>query len=63
MPKSEETERSDFVIPVSGDSMEPTYHNGDRVLVERCDTIDLGDIGILILNDNIYISRNLRISV
>lgn len=41
-----ESLRADFVVRISGDSMEPTYHDGDWVLVEACDELQEGDIGI-----------------
>lgn len=28
-----EAEEADFVVAVSGDSIEPTYHDGDKVLI------------------------------
>ena len=40
---SPEVNRADFIFKVNGDSMEPEYHSGDEVLVQRlsntCDTI------------------------
>ena len=38
--------RADTVITVSGDSMTPTFHNGDELLVEFTPEIDPGEIGI-----------------
>ena len=38
--------QADEIITVSGESMEPQFHNGDLVLVEYCDEIRNGDIGI-----------------
>lgn len=51
------TERADFILRVSGDSMEPTYYDGDKVLVEKLKTLDIGDIGIFILNGQGYIKE------
>ena len=31
VPESKEAEKADFVISVGGDSMEPTFHDGDKV--------------------------------
>ena len=57
VPETTEAEQADFVIPICGDSMEPTYHDGDRVLVERRDTIRSGEIGIFVLNGEAYIKE------
>lgn len=51
------TERADFVLRVSGDSMEPTYFDGDKVLVENTAELDVGEIGIFILNGQGYIKE------
>ena len=55
--ESAEAEEADYVIPVSGDSMEPTYHDGDRVFVEKCDSVDVGEIGIFVVNGDVYIKE------
>ena len=46
VPESAEAEQADFVISVGGDSMEPTYHDGDKVFVEKCDSVDIGEVGM-----------------
>lgn len=50
-------EDADFVLPVSGDSMEPTFHDGDKVFVEKCETVEEGEIGIFILNGEAFIKE------
>lgn len=52
-----EAEVADYVIPISGDSMEPTFHSGDKVLVEKRENIEQGDIGIFIVNGDVYIKE------
>ena len=52
-----EAEDADYVIPISGDSMEPTYHDGDKVFVEKCSTVDEGEIGIFVVNGEAYIKE------
>lgn len=57
VPESAEAEQADFVISVSGDSMEPTYHDGDKVFVEKCDSVDIGEVGIFVVNGDVYIKE------
>ena len=57
VPESAEAEQADFVISVGGDSMEPTYHDGDRVFVEKCDAVDIGEVGIFVVNGDVYIKE------
>lgn len=52
--------RANCVFTVSGDSMEPTYHDGDLVLVERIpDAPQLvsGEIGAFIVGNETYIKQ------
>lgn len=53
----EDPEGADYAVRVSGDSMEPVYHNGDIVLVELAQTVQLGEIGIFNLNGQAYIKK------
>lgn len=57
MPEDEYIEGTDYVIEISGDSMEPEYHDGQYVCVVAADELDEGDIGIFILNDCAYIKK------
>ena len=50
------TRSADFAVRVSGDSMEPTYNDGDILLVEQL-PINIGDIGIFILNGDGYVKE------
>ncbi len=52
-----EAEDADYVIPISGDSMEPTYHSEDKVFVEKCDSIEEGEIGIFVINGDVFIKE------
>jgi phage repressor protein C with HTH and peptisase S24 domain len=52
-----EAERADLVIRIVGDSMEPTFHNNDKVFVEKCDAIREGEIGIFIINGDAFIKE------
>ena len=53
-------DRSDFVFNVNGESMEPEYHDGDRVLVRKLTSrheIAPGDIGAFMINNEMYIKK------
>ena len=51
------TSRADEIIRVSGDSMEPRYHDGDQVLVQHTSNIRPGEIGIFVTGDMGYIKE------
>lgn len=57
IPDTPEARQADFVLTISGDSMEPIYHNGDIVLVKSQPQINVGEIGIFIINDEGYIKK------
>ena len=50
-------ENADFIVGVNGDSMEPTYSNGDLVYVEKCQIVEPGEIGIFIVNSECFIKE------
>lgn len=59
--------RASFIAPVSGDSMEPTYNNGDLVFVRAQEEVEVGEIGVFWmdgqqwikeLGDGVLISHN-----
>lgn len=50
-------ENADFIIGVSGDSMEPTYSDGDDVYVSKSDTVNVGDVAIFTLHGQCYIKE------
>lgn len=57
---SEDVDRADCVFSVNGDSMEPEYHNGDLVLVQRipgAPDLDYGEIGAFIVGNETYIKE------
>lgn len=58
VPDTRETRRADFALTIQGDSMEPVYHDGDIVLVKQQDAVDVGQIGIFVLNGAGYIKKN-----
>lgn len=50
-------EGAEFIVGVSGDSMEPTYKDGDLVYVEKRQIIETGEIGIFIVNNECFIKE------
>ncbi len=47
----------DFAIKVSGDSMEPNIPNKSIVLIKKCDSIDVGDIGAFYYDGEVFCKR------
>lgn len=47
----------DFAIGVNGDSMEPTYKDGDVLLVKKQSEIHIGEIGIFMINGEAYVKE------
>ena len=52
-----EAKGADFAVTISGDSMEPAFHDHDMVYVHQQETLEDGEIGIFSLNDNAYIKK------
>ncbi len=48
--------QADFAVRVSGDSMEPTYYDGDILLVENVPT-QIGDIGVFVVDGDGYVKE------
>lgn len=57
VPDSPENRKADFILTVSGDSMEPKFRNGDNILVRSQDTVQLGQIGIFDVDGEGYIKK------
>lgn len=51
------TEMADEIIRVNGNSMEPTFMNGDLVLVKHASRVRPGEIGVFICGDTGYIKE------
>lgn len=47
-----------FIIAVNGDSMEPTYHDGDLLFVRAQERVQLGDIGLFTQGPKLYIKES-----
>lgn len=46
---------ADFGVRVSGDSMEPTYHDGQIVWVQLCDGLRHGEVGVMFYDGASYL--------
>ena len=50
IPDNEKTAEADYALRISGNSMEPKYRDGDILLVRNADSIDVGELGIFLLD-------------
>ena len=57
VPESAEAEEADFVLSVKGDSMEPDFSDGDKIFVCKQDAVAVGEIGIFVLNGDVYVKE------
>lgn len=57
VPDNEKTAGTSFAIRISGNSMEPKYHDGDIILVEEAEAVEIGELGVFILDGNGYFKK------
>ncbi len=57
IPDSSEARKADFALTIQGNSMEPVYFDGDIVLVKEQPAIDIGQIGIFMIEGKGYIKK------
>ena len=57
IPLNEKTDSVSFALKISGNSMEPKYHDGDIVLVENTESVNVGELGIFVLDGNGYFKK------
>ena len=57
IPDNEKTDAADFALRIRGNSMEPKYHDGDVLLIEDTDSVEVGELGIFILDGNGYFKK------
>lgn len=57
VPDTPLSRKADFVIGVNGRSMEDTYFDGDKVLVEKTQDVPIGEIGIFIRGSECFIKE------
>lgn len=54
-PESSVPPGADFGVHVSGDSMEPIYHDGQIVWIQRCSSLSPGEAGLFLYDGDGYI--------
>lgn len=54
-PEASVPHGAEFGLRVSGDSMEPVYHDGQIVWVQQCEQVGIGEVGIFIYDGEGYI--------
>ena len=54
---NELTRKADFCLNVKGHSMEPKFYDGDEVLVREQPSVDIGEIGLFVVDGNGYIKK------
>ena len=50
-------DEASFGVYVSGDSMEPRYHNEELIWIEQTEQLEDGEIGIFYLDGNAYVKK------
>lgn len=54
IPENPRTAEADFALKISGNSMEPKYRDGDILLVSDCDSVEVGEPAIFVLDGSGY---------
>ena len=54
IPDNFKTKGADFAVRISGHSMEPKYRDGDVLLVQECESVENGELGIFVLDGSGY---------
>ena len=54
-PENTVPEEAEFGIRVSGNSMEPVYHDGQIVWIQRCESLTPGEVGVFIYDGRGYL--------
>ena len=48
---------AEFVVRVCGDSMEPTYKDGDKLYIKPQEEVAIGEIGIFYINGDVFVKE------
>lgn len=46
-----------YVAPIAGDSMEPTFHDGNRLFIQACYSINVGEAGVFYMDGQQWIKK------
>ena len=57
IPDNPDTYAADFALRIKGNSMDPKYRDGDVLLIEECDSVEYGELGIFILDGDGYFKK------
>lgn len=57
IPDISRTATADFALRITGNSMEPHYHEGDVLLVQRAESVAPGELGIFLLDGCGYFKK------
>ncbi len=57
IPDNAKTQDADYALRISGNSMEPKFHDGDILLIQNCDSVEVGELGIFILDGAGYFKK------
>ena len=57
IPDTAKTQTADYALRIRGDSMEPKYHSGDILLIQDCDSVEVGELGIFVLDGESYFKQ------
>ena len=57
IPDNEQTRDANFALRVSGNSMEPKFHDGDILLVHETPAVQIGELGIFLLDGAGYFKK------
>lgn len=48
---------TDYILRISGDSMEPEFSDGDYIYVTKRESIDFGEVGIFVAEGSVYMKE------
>jgi len=55
--ETDDSKSASFAVRIEGNSMTPTFDDEDVVLVERCDSVEIGEVCIYVINGEGFIKE------